>query len=97
MFTIALAAYIVVALLLLGGLLGQFGEIQDSKTLAGFLAVIVFWPVAAVLTAVVLLWRIPFKSARQIRADFRNRRIAREFEEYLNTHVRKQDSILDKN
>jgi Ca2+/Na+ antiporter len=42
-----------------------------------------FWPVIVVLYLPVLLWRIPFKTAKTIRTDLRNRKLLREFNEWL--------------
>ena len=97
MWIIILAAYVTVALVLFGGLLGQFEDIEDAKTLSGFLAVIVFWPIAVVMAAIVILWRIPFKAARTIKTDIRNRKLSREFEEYLKGRIAKKNSVFDQN
>ncbi|PIE13816.1 MAG: hypothetical protein CSA70_03625 [Rhodobacterales bacterium] len=43
----------------------------------------VFWPIVAVLALFVILWRIPFKSARTIRNDLRNRNLLRAFNEWV--------------
>lgn len=42
-----------------------------------------FWPVIVVLYLPVLLWRIPFKTAKTIRTDLRNRKLLCEFNEWL--------------
>lgn len=41
------------------------------------------WPVLVPVALVFTLWRIPFRSARAIRSDLRNRKILREFDEFL--------------
>lgn len=47
------------------------------------IAVAVFWPAVAIAAAIVILWRLPFRTAAGMRADFKRRGVARDFEEFL--------------
>ncbi|MDH5797831.1 MAG: hypothetical protein OEZ19_04640 [Paracoccaceae bacterium] len=47
------------------------------------LALAIFWPVFAMLYVVVMLIKIPFRTAREIRAALRARNLLREFEAWL--------------
>ena len=59
------------------------GTFRDSEGAADVIAAAIFWPIFAIMGLPVLLWRIPFKTVRTIRADLRNRRILREFESWV--------------
>jgi uncharacterized integral membrane protein len=53
--------------------------------LAVAMALAVFWPATVVAGAVILVYSNSVKSVQQIRNDLRNRKILREFEEWLKT------------
>lgn len=44
------------------------------------LGIAVFWPILAPMAFVVMLWRIPFKTAKAIRTALRNRKLLKDFE-----------------
>lgn len=47
------------------------------------IAMAVFWPLFVVLALPVMLWRIPFRTAKAIRVDLRNRKLLRKFDAWL--------------
>ncbi|MEX5513571.1 hypothetical protein [Pseudophaeobacter sp. 1A09344] len=51
-----------------------------------------FWPAIVVLYLPVLLWRIPFKTAKTIRTDLRNRKLLREFNEWLERRCQEESA-----
>jgi hypothetical protein len=53
--------------------------------LAAAMTLAVFWPATVVAGAVILVYSNSVKSVQQIRNDLRNRKILREFEEWLKT------------
>lgn len=55
-------------------------------------AVSVFWPITAIVLAVVMLWHVPFRTAKAIRRDIRNRGLSREFEAWLKSSPTTGDS-----
>ena len=61
--------------------------LYDSENLHpcdfGVIAVAVFWPIVAVVGLFVILWDIPFSSAKKIRADLRNRGLLEEFNQWV--------------
>jgi len=45
-------------------------------------AAAVFWPLVALLALPAMLWRIPFKTVRQMKADIRNRGEWNDFQQW---------------
>ena len=58
-------------------------EIGDVFSASEVLAVSVFWPLFTIFGLVVVLWRIPFKSAKAIRVSLKNRGLMNEFDEFM--------------
>lgn len=56
---------------------------DNLKDRLGQLFVAIFWPVVLPMLVPMFLWRIVFVSARTIRQDLRNRKLMREFEEWI--------------
>jgi len=56
------------------------------------LAVAVFWPVFTVLAVPVVLWRVPFKTAKTIRAGLMNRRLLRDFNRWVEERGKDDDA-----
>ncbi len=61
---------------------------DDAATPRDSLSAAVFWPLLVPFGIIVTLWRMPFKSARSIRADLRNRKLLNEF----NAWVKRRDA-----
>lgn len=60
-----------------------FLTIEGQGLVRDRIAAAVFWPLLAVLEIPAMLWRIPFKTAKAIRADLRNRNLLRKFNAWL--------------
>jgi hypothetical protein len=60
-----------------------FVALRETTETRELLAAATFWPIVSVVGIVVLLWRIPFKTAKAIRVDLRNRKLIKEFEQWL--------------
>jgi heme exporter protein D len=50
----------------------------------------VLWPVVAITLIPLILWRIKVRTAKQILADLRDRKLLREFEEWLKSRDKKE-------
>jgi hypothetical protein len=48
------------------------------------------WPVAAISATPIIVWRTKVRTAKEIRADLRNRKLLREFEEWLKERDKKE-------
>ena len=49
------------------------------------IAALVFWPLVAVGGLFLILWDSPFRSAKKIRADLRNRGLLKEFNQWYDS------------
>ena len=58
-------------------------EIGDVFSASEVLSVSVFWPLFTIFGLVIVLWRIPFKSAKTIRVSLKNRGLMNEFDEFM--------------
>ena len=58
-------------------------EIGDVFSASEVLSASVFWPLFTIFGLVIVLWRIPFKSAKTIRVSLKNRGLMNEFDEFM--------------
>ncbi|MDE4176373.1 hypothetical protein PXK01_19630 [Phaeobacter sp. PT47_59] len=56
---------------------------QRDSHIQEVIAVAAMWPIFTAVWVPVLLWRIPFRTAKAIRTDLRNRKLLGEFNEWL--------------
>ena len=76
----ALGVWWGIAVVILALMIGEIGDVFSASEV---LSVSVFWPLFTIFGLVIVLWRIPFKSAKTIRVSLKNRGLMNEFDEFM--------------